>query len=81
MPGLSCNTTSFLMPAASTVSKNFIATLERGGDRLNWVIIRVPLFYYRNPESRARRLEKAIAMMMEYAEQRETRGAAASRRK
>ncbi len=68
MPGLSCNTTSFLMPAASTVSKNFIATLERGGDRLNW-------------ESRARRLEKAIALMMEYAEQRETRGAAASRRK
>ncbi len=39
------------------------------------------IFYYSNPESRARRLEKAIAMMVEYAEQRETRGAAASRRK
>jgi len=28
------------------------------------------IFYYRNPESRARRVEKAVAMMVEYAEKR-----------
>ena len=29
--------------------------------------------YYRNPESRARRVEKAVAMMVEYAEKRESK--------
>jgi uncharacterized protein YdeI (YjbR/CyaY-like superfamily) len=31
------------------------------------------IFYYRNPESRARRVEKAVAMMVEYAEKRGAR--------
>jgi uncharacterized protein YdeI (YjbR/CyaY-like superfamily) len=31
------------------------------------------ILYYRNPESRARRVEKAVAMMVEYAEKRESK--------
>lgn len=31
------------MPSPKLLSKSFTATLERTGDRLNWVVIRVPL--------------------------------------